>query len=292
MSFSDRKKLAASVSVFSNLVLIILKLLVGFLSGAMSIISEAIHSFSDLLASFLALFSVSKSSEPADDEHQFGHGKYEDFSGLVEGGLILLASFFIIFEATKKIIWKSNIEIDTTLGMCVMLFAVLINLGVSAYLYKVAKSTDSIALYADAEHLRTDVYSSLAVFLGLLAIKLTGIHSLDPIIAIIVAIIIMRSGYEICKKATNNLLDARLPEEEIQVINNSIAAYSVASSLSLKLIKTRKSGMTRQIELTLLVDPNITIKEGHKICDEIEKNISAQLSNTSFIIHLEPTEEE
>ena len=290
MPYSYEKKFAALLSVISNSILIILKLIAGFISGSISIISEAIHSMSDLLASFLALFSVTKSSVPPDEDHQYGHGKYEDLSGLIEGSLIILASIYIIYEAGKKIVSHSHELQDTNLAICVMLFSTIINIFVSSYLFKVAKKTDSIALFADAEHLRTDVYSSFAVFLGLIAIKITNIHILDPIIAIIVAMIIMHAGYSICKKSTNNLLDITLPPEENKIINDILDEYSNSHTVKLKSLKTRKSGMMRQIELTLMANPDLKIKDSHKMCDEIEYKIEKKLPNSISIIHIEPLE--
>lgn len=291
MPHTSEKKFAAFLSIVSNTTLIILKFLAGFISGSISIISEAIHSMSDLLASVLAFFSVSKSCIPADEDHQFGHGKYEDFSGLIEGALIIIAAFYIIYEATEKILNPSKGMIETNIAMAVMFFSVITNIAVSLYLFKIAKKTDSIALFANAEHLRTDVYSSFAVFLGLLAIKITHINVLDPVIAIIVAVIIMGAGYNICKKSANNLVDGTLPKEEINIINEIIDSYTNNHKIKLKNIKTRKAGMTREIELTLLVDSTKSIKEGHKLCDEIEDKIQDKLENSSFLIHLEPLEE-
>jgi len=284
----DEKKLAAFISILSNSTLILLKFTAGIISGAISIISEAIHSFSDLLASFLAFFSVSKSAKPPDEDHQFGHGKYEDFSGLIEGILIILASFYIFYEAAKKLIFKVDIEINTDIAMYVMLFSTILNTIVSIYLYKVAKKHDSIALFADAEHLRTDVYSSFAVFAGIVAIKITDIHILDPIIAIIVAALILNAGFCICKKSTNNLLDGTLPEDENIIIKNTLNKYTNEKSISYKNLKTRKSGMIRQVELTLVMNPDYTVKEGHKFCDDVEFIISEKLNNVTFLIHLEP----
>ncbi len=284
----DEKKLAAFISIISNTTLILLKLVAGALSGAISIISEAIHSMSDLLASFLAFFSVSKSSLPADEDHQFGHGKYEDLSGLIEGFLIILASLYIFYEAAKRVIFKTDIAINTDIAMYVMLFSTLLNILISSYLFRTAKKHDSIALFADAEHLRTDVYSSLAVFLGIVAIKITDIHILDPIIAIIVSSLILNAGFSICKKSSNNLLDGTLPEDENIIIRNILNNYTKEKSISYKDLKTRKSGMMRQVELTLIINSNYTIKEGHNFCDEIELMISEKLNYVTFLIHLEP----
>ena len=146
------------MSISSNAFIIILKFIAGSISGSISIISEAIHSLSDFLASVLTFFAVIKSSEPADKTHPFGHGKYEDMSGFIEGGLIIFAGFYIIWEALKKIIFHQTVEVDTTLGICVMLFAVVANIFVSSYLFKVAEKSDSVSLHADGEHLRTDVF--------------------------------------------------------------------------------------------------------------------------------------
>ena len=163
-----QKKFAAGLSICSNAVIILLKLIAGILSGSISIISEAVHSLSDFLASVLTFFAVMKSSEPADSKHPFGHGRYEDMSGFIEGGLIIFAALYIFYEAGKKLIFGYTMENESFLGIAVMGFAVLANFFVSSYLFYVAKKTNSISLYADAEHLRTDIWSSLGVLIGLI----------------------------------------------------------------------------------------------------------------------------
>ena len=150
----------------------ILKIIAGIISGSLSIISEAIHSISDLLASFLAFFSVMKSSNPADEDHPYGHGKYEDMSGFIESILIIFASFFIIYEAAKKLTSNADFEMENNIAIIVMLIAVISNIIVSSILHKIAKESDSISLFADAQHLRTDVFSSFGVLAGLILIKL------------------------------------------------------------------------------------------------------------------------
>lgn len=286
MELNTQKKVAAGLSITSNAVIILLKIVAGILSGSISIISEAIHSFSDFLASVLTFFAVSRSSEPADKEHPFGHGKYEDMSGFIEGGLIILAGLYIIYESVKKLIWGYNLEFNSMLGIYVMAFAVIANFIVSSYLFYVAKKADSVSLYADAEHLRTDIFSSLGVLIGLILIKITGIVILDPIIAIIVAIIIIKAGYSISKETLNNLLDGSLPKEDMKKIesildnNISIKGY--------KDLKTRKVGQCKDIEITIFFEPNLTIAQCHKICDEIEEEIAKSFTNITIIIHPEP----
>ncbi len=286
MELNAQKKFAAGLSITSNAVIILLKIIAGILSGSISIISEAIHSFSDFLASVLTFFAVTRSSEPADKEHQFGHGKYEDMSGFIEGGLIILAGLYIIYESFKKLIWGYNLEFNSMLGIYVMAFAVVANFMVSSYLFYVAKKADSVSLYADAEHLRTDIFSSLGVLIGLILIKITGIVILDPVIAIIVAIIIIRAGYSISKETLNNLLDGSLPKEDMKKIesildnNISIKGY--------KDLRTRKVGQCKDIEVTIFFEPNLTIAQCHKICDEIEAEFAKSFSNMTIIIHPEP----
>lgn len=284
------KKFAAALSVTSNTSLIIVKFIAGFLSGSISIISEAIHSCSDLLASVITVFSVNKSEKPADNDHQFGHGKYEDFSGLLEGALIILAAFYIIYEAGKKLALGVTPMSHPELAMGVMFISVIVNLLISSYLFLVAKKTDSMALFADAEHLRTDIYSSLAVFFGLIAMKLTGMHVLDPMIAILVAAIIINAGWKICKQSTNNLLDGALPQEDIEKIKYTISKYEDVKEI--KTIKTRKAGKDKDIVVTIFVDGRKTIAFAHKLCDKLESALEDELGNTTVTIHIEPLSSE
>lgn len=281
-----KKKFAASVSIASNALIIILKLIVGHLSGSISIISEAIHSISDFLASILTFFAVNRSCEPADKEHPFGHGKYEDMSGFIEGGLIIFAGFFIIYEASKKLLLGETGEIEAILGIYVMSFSVLANFFVSSYLFHIAKKSESIALRADAEHLRTDIFSSLGVLIGLLLIKITGFSIIDPIIAIIVAGIILKTGFRISKETLNNLLDGALADEDIQIIEEILKNNSVIKGY--KNLKGRKSGSSKKIEVTIQFNPEMKIVCCHNICDQIENEIKNKLQDVTIIIHSEP----
>lgn len=285
---TKEKKIAAAISIISNSMLILLKFIAGFISGSLGIISEAIHSGSDLLASIFTFFSVSESLKPADADHQFGHGKYEDLTSFIEGILIILAALYIIYEAIKKIIFSYRLEIDTNIGLIVMFISIIANLLVSVYLFKTAKKTNSSALYADGEHLRTDVFSSFAVFLGLFFVKLTGNSIFDPIIAIAVAIIIFIAGYRICETSRKSLLDTSLSEDENTQIIRIIDTFVKNDGICLKNLRTRKAGFKKNIELTLLVEKNMHICTSHELCDKIEAEIESRLKNTDITIHLEP----
>lgn len=288
MDLVFEKKFSAALSITSNAIIIILKFVAGFLSGSISIISEAIHSLSDVLASILTFFAVMRSSEPADKAHPFGHGKYEDMSGFIEGGLIIFAALYIIFEAVKKLFYGNVAEINSTLGIYVMLFSVCANYLVSSYLFHVAKKSESVSLYADAQHLRTDIYSSFGVMLGLVLIEITGLAILDPIIAMLVAFFILKTGFSISKETLNNLLDGTLPEEDLEQIKKIITSFKTRGVLEYKNLKTRRVGAEKDIEITLIFPEDMTILECHKICDEIEDLIDEKLGKTDVLIHPEP----
>ena len=286
MRLETQKKFAAGLSITSNTLIIITKIIAGMVSGSISIISEAIHSFSDFLASILTFFAVTRSAEPADKEHPFGHGKYEDMSGFIEGGLIIFAGLYIIYESSSKLISGYTMEAESMLGIYVMAFAVLANFIVSRYLFYIAKKSDSVSLRADAEHLQTDIFSSLGVLAGLVLIKLTGYTILDPIIAIIVAVIILKAGFSISKETLNNLLDGSISTEDIEKIETVLKNNTVIKGY--KNIKGRKSGQYKEIELTILFNPDMKISCCHNICDQIENDIKSELGNVTTTIHAEP----
>lgn len=286
----DRKGKFALLSILSNTLLIILKITAGILSGSVSIISEAIHSMMDLMASFVAFLSVSSSVKPADKNHPYGHGKIENISGVVEGVLIFIAAGMIIFEAAKKILDPVEIE-HAAIAIGVMTISAVINLLVSRKLYQVAKEEDSMALEADALHLKTDVYTSLGVGAGMLLIQLTGFIMLDSIVAILVAVLIITEAWKLCKNAFEYLIDVRLTDEEEQEINELIE--KVMKNYKRQLIdyhklKTRKSGNKKHIDFHITLDPDLTVKEAHDIVGCLKKEMNERFLNTRVNIHIDP----
>lgn len=283
---SNRKVKVATLSIVSNSVLILLKVIAGILSGSISIVSEAIHSSMDLVASIIAFFSVKMSSKPADKKHPYGHGKIENVSGVIEGLLIFIAAYLIIQEAVKKILHPAEIS-ETMVGVVVMLFASIVNTLVSRILYKVAKEEDSIALEADALHLKTDVYTSLGVAVGLLLIWITKISILDPIVAILVALLIIKEAWELCRNAFGPLLDTKLSDEDEAKIKGIMDRYQ-DKILDYHELRTRKSGNVKYIDFHLTVREGLTVRETHEMSDEMEKEMELALKNTSVNIHFEP----
>lgn len=288
-NINKRKKFVAGLSILSNVTLTALKITAGIISGSMSVISEAIHSMSDCLASVLTFFSVVKSSQPADEDHPYGHGKYEDMAGFIEGILIIFASLFIFYKSFQKLILGFSYSAENNLGIIVMALAVIMNTIVSYLLFKVAKESNSVSLYADGEHLRTDIYSSLGVLAALVLIKITGYTILDPVIAIMIAGFIYKAGYAISKKSFMKLLDHSLPENELSAIKDIIREFSEEEvSLKKNGIRARQTGPTMDIDIILQFPNNTSICECHKICDKIEKRIQKIYSHCSISIHSEP----
>jgi cation diffusion facilitator family transporter len=285
MSKLDRKGKVAMLSIASNTTLIIFKIVAGILSGSVSIISEAIHSGMDLIASLVAFFAVRFSSKPADKEHPYGHGKIENFSGLVEGILILVAAVMIITEAIKKLTDPKPIE-QAYVAIAVMLLAGFINYIVSHVLYKVSKEEDSMALEADALHLKTDVYTSLGVGIGIMLIKITNISILDPIVAMLVALLIIKESLELLKRAVSNLLDVKLSTELEDEIGVIIQKHT--DIIDFHKLKTRQSGNVKHIDFHITVPPQLTVAEAHEIVGALKKEINNQYKNTRVSIHVDP----
>jgi cation diffusion facilitator family transporter len=292
-SLQQRKENVAVLSVVSNSVLVLFKTVVGILIGSVSIISEAIHSGMDLLAAVIAMFSVKNSSVPADDVHPFGHGKVESISGLMEAVLIFVAAFWIMFEATKKIMTGQAVE-SPGWGVAVMLASTIINFIVSQRLFKVGKEAESIALQADAWHLRTDVYTSAGVMVSLAIIWIAhlffpdpNIHWLDPAAAICVAVFILKAAYDLTSQALRDLMDTKLPAEEVALIRDVIVSHKPAVH-GYHQLRTRRAGNFRFVEFHIKVDPRMTVEASHNITREMKQSIRERFPECVITIHIEP----
>ncbi len=284
---TNQKVKAARFSILSNCVLVVLKLFVGIIMQSVSVISEAVHSGIDLLAAVIAYFSVRESAKPADTKHRYGHGKIENVSGTVEAVLIFAAGIYIIIEALKKLS-SEHITIEALgVGAAVMALSAVTNWFISSYLLTVAKKTDSVALEADALHLRTDVYTSAGVFAGLIAIHFTGLSVLDPVIAIGVALLIFKAAYDLTKNAFMHILDISLPEEEEKIIHEVLGLYS-KEIVEYHKLRTRKAGSERHIDMHLVVPKTQTVALSHGLADEITAVIKERLAQSNVLVHIEP----
>jgi cation diffusion facilitator family transporter len=261
-----------------------MKLLAGVISGSVSIISEAIHSLMDLVASIIAYFSVKVSDNPPDSRHPYGHGKIENISGVIEAVLIFIAAVWIIVEAIKKLTGGPYEIQSMGVGSAVMLISAVINFFVSRMLYRVARETNSVALEADALHLKTDVYTSLGVAVGLGLIIITGIHWLDPIVAIMVAILIIQESFVMLRKAFLPLIDEAWADNEIKVLESSLRELNV----SYHELRTRKAGNYMFLDLHLEIPKDQSVENAHKYCDMVEEALTQKFEKLNVTIHVEP----
>lgn len=285
----DPKIKVARLSIISNTLLTIGKLITGLIMGSVGVLSEAIHSGLDLVASIIAFLAVRKSAQPADERHRYGHGKFENLAAIIEALLIVLAAAAILYHAIPKLFVKEIVIEALGLGMAVMAISGGVNWWVSAKLMKVAKETDSPALEADALHLRTDVYTSLGVLVSIALIKLTGLTILDPIVGIFVTLLILKAAYTLIRDSVANILDSKLPPEDEEKIALVLATYS-QRFVDYHNLRTRKAGPDSHIDLHLVVPQCHTILEAHQLCDEIEKELQDKLPRSSVLIHGEPCE--
>jgi cation diffusion facilitator family transporter len=286
-----RKVRAARLSVISNTLLVLFKLAAGLASGSVSVLSEAIHSGVDLVASAIAFFSVRASDVPADAEHPYGHGKVENLSAVGEALLIFTAAGFILYHAVERILRHAPLE-QLGLAMGVMLISAAVNVVVSNYLLHVARETDSVALAADAWHLRVDVYTSVAVLVGLLAVQLTGQSIIDSVVGIGVALLIVRTAIQLTREAGGPLMDRLLPAEEISRLRDILDADERV--VGYHKVRARKSGSHRHIDLHLLVDEEMSLRDAHRLAEEVEDRIREEFGKAGvhIITHVEPATEE
>lgn len=275
-----------SIAVASNTLLTLSKMTIGLMTGSISILSEAVHSGIDLLASIIAFFAIKKAQQPADESHAYGHGKVENLSALFESALIFVAAGAILFEAAQKIFHPTPIE-HGAIGIGIMLFSTVINLAVSQYLISSGKKLSSPALEADGHHLRTDVYTSAGVALGLILYEVTHLAWVDPLLAMMVALLIVKMAYTIGKEAVGQLTDIALPAEEEALIHETLQVHR-HKIFDYHEVRSRRSGSERHVDLHLVLCKDLTIEEGHRLCDHLEEVLERKLPQTKMMIHMEP----
>ncbi|MDF2569379.1 MAG: cation diffusion facilitator family transporter [Sporomusa sp.] len=275
------KQSISRISVISAMLLLVLKLVAGILTGSISILSEAIHSAMDLLAALVAYCAIRKSAISADDDHHYGHGKFENLSGAVEALFIVLAAIWILFEACGKLYYTSNPPEFLGYGIIAMLVSTMVNYWVSHKLITVAKQTNSPALEADGLHLQADVWTSNGVLIGLLVMQLTRWPWIDAVIAVIVSFKIFNTGYLMLKKNIAQLTDTSLPKEEQQLITEIVTCHEQVNSL--QRVRTRYSGGCRLIDMQIGLDKNMHLDRAHAICNQLEISIKQRLGQCEIL---------
>jgi len=266
--------------------LMLIKIIVGWISGSISVLAQAGDSFLDLFAGLITLFAVRIAIKPADEEHPFGHGKVDDIAGVVQGIFIFITAGLIIYSSVNRIIYGSEVKLAEA-GIGVMIVSIAASYYLSHHLLKVARATGSTALEANARNINADIYSAIAVLAGLAVIRLTGIIILDPIIAIGMALYILKVAYDTIGKPFLGLVDAKLPSSE-QTLIESCLAEQCEMVVGFHKLRTRRAGNLRYIDFHLIMPKNISLEQAHKVCDSLEHDIQQKLSRTSVLIHVEP----
>ena len=281
------KTRAAGISIISNTVLIALKLAAGAITGSIAIITEAVHSSIDLIASIIAYFSVRKADEPADDDHPYGHAKIENMAAAIEGMLILVGAGIIVFESTRRLVDPPEVH-ALGVGIAVIGFSAVANLVVSTYLYRQAALTDSPALEGDAAHLRTDAATSAGVLVALVLVEITEIQVFDPATALLVAVAIVVAGVRILARSSRVLVDEALPAHELDSVREAIAEHAAPEVAGYHKLRARRAGSHRYVDLHVQFAEGTTLRRAHEITHELQTAIGARLRDADILIHLEP----
>lgn len=286
MSALSTEKGASTLLIAVVIGLIAIKVVAGLISGSISVFAQLTDSLLDLFAGTLTLIAVRIAIKPPDKGHPFGHGKVEDIAGVVQGVLIFAAAGMLVYASVLRIIHKTGLQLVEA-GIGVMMVSMISSLVLSRYLLRVSKTTGSTVLEANARNIQGDIYSAAAVLVGLLLVRLTHVAILDPLVAIAVAIYLVKLAYDAARKPFLGLVDASLPAVEQAVIESCLAAYS-GPVVSFHKLRTRRSGNQRYIDLHLVISKDVSLERAHQLCDLLEQDIASKLPRSNVTIHVEP----
>ncbi len=284
---STRKTRAARVSIASNSCLIVLKVTAGLLTGSVGVLSDAVHSLMDLIASIIAWASVRKADLPADASHRYGHEKLEDLSAGAQALLLLFGAGFIAVEAIRRLINGGRVS-SIGVGIAVAAAAAAINFVVSAYLARTGRTTGSSALHANAVDLRTDAVVSLGVLISLILIKLTGANWIDALVGLCVAAAISSTGVRILIDASRRLADEALPADELVALQQVVDSFLGDEVVGVHDLRARHLGSHHQVDLHMQFAEGTTLKRAHFLSHQLQHAIVARLPQTTVLVHLEP----
>ncbi len=280
-----RKKQAALIALLCGIAIFFLKIVAFFVSNSVALLSDALESIINIMASGLMVFSISISERDPDKNHKYGHQKIEDISCLLEGVLVIIAALLIISTAISRLS-DTNYLLELNLGIFISIFATTINLVISFVLLRTAKNTGSAALEGDSKHLMSDVISSVVVWAGLIFGQFTGLNFVDSLLAFIVSIFVLKMGFDLILKSSQCLMDSSCISEEKTI--TTILGQHKYRFIDFHDLKTRRSGNCVFAELHLSVDSSLTVKEAHDLTDHLENAVKKNCSNINLIIHVEP----
>ena len=276
----------AWLSIAAAVTTIALKSEAYLLTGSVGLLSDAAESLVNLVAAVVALIALHVAARPADDNHNFGHGKAEYFSAGIEGLMIFVAAAFILFTSVQRFLHPAELE-SVGLGLAISTVASMVNGAVGVLLLKVGAAHRSVTLTADGKHLLTDVWTSVGVIVGVLLVALTGWQRLDPVVAAIVGINILVTGFRLVSQSVTSLLGAAMPAADLAKVNTVLERMRTAE-VEFTNLRTRESGRHRFVSLTVLVPGDWTVERGHTLADDVEVAIAKDLAETDVQTHLEP----
>jgi cation diffusion facilitator family transporter len=280
-----RKRRAAAVSLGYNVLLTVIKLLAAGVTGSVSLLSEAIHSATDVVASTFALISVRAAAEPPDEEHPYGHGKIESVAGFGEAVLLLGIVAYILVEAAGKLVNGSEV-LRLDFGLAVMAVSALTSFPIARYVSRVGRETDSLALRSNGQHLMVDFWTSIAVLIALAVTHWTGWSGADPAFAIVFALWIGLNAWKMVRESFDQLVDRVLPQEEMRAIEAILDAEG--DCLSWHNLRARHSGSTHYVDVHVVVPREWSVVQAHDLADRLEKKIELRLSPAVAVIHVDP----
>jgi len=279
------KNQSATTAIVGGFVVFCLKLAAFFISGSVALLSDALESIVNIIASFMMFISIRISGSPADIDHPYGHQKVENISAFIEGALVIVAALLIAYTAIGRLFNPVTLG-SVDIALLVSLAATAANGGLSIYLARSAKAHGSMALEGDAKHLLSDVFSSIGVVIGLFIAQLTGWTILDPLLALAVAILVFKMGTELVMKAGNGLLDPTAVDEQAKL--EHLLNEHKPEFIDFHNVKTRRIGNKVFAELHLTVNPNITVQKAHDLTKHLEEDLKKEMPEVSLTIHVEP----
>jgi len=278
----------AKLSIIAISSFIAMQMVGSIITGSIAIRADAFHSIIDLSGAIVGFIGIRIADRPPDARHPFGHGKAEDIAGAIISGLIFAAAGIIAYHAINRLITGRAVEFVTT-GIYITIAVIVINTAIARFALKVARKNDSAALEATARDMTADIYSSYAVLVGLGLVRLTGLNMFDPIVAMIVAGLIIRTAYLTMRKSVDKLMDTKLPEAEEEIVKVHIRELKHSGQIvDFHAFRTRKAGSQRYIDLHLVMPKNASVDETHQLCDHLEHDIQRRLQRVNVTIHIEP----
>ncbi len=282
----NKKFQTALLSISVSLVLIVIKVIFGFLTNSISILASAADSFLDVMASSVNFYSIRKSEKPADHDHRFGHGKAEGLAGLFQTFIIWSSAVYLIYLSVLRLLDGEHL-VSVGWGIAVIALSMVVSFFLTRHIKRVAEETGSLILSADSLHYKFDLYTNGGILAGLLVIKITGLNIIDPVISILVAALIIWSTKDILIEAIDILMDKELPPDTVRKIEDVIMGFN-PDVKSYHKLKTRNAGSVKFVEFHVVMDHTLTFIESHEIAEKIVRAIKERIGNSEVTVHVDP----